>query len=93
MPNFNAIFKAEVARLARKEIRAELGPTKKTAAQLRHDVAALKRQVTALEKKVAAKPAPPRKTGKAAPRKKAAKRASGGPAKKKARKKAKKGKK
>jgi len=53
MPNFNALFKAEVARLARKEIRAEVGATKKAAAQLRHDVAALKRQVAALERQVA----------------------------------------
>ena len=53
MPNFNSLFKAEVARLARKEIRAEVGATRKAAAQLRHDVAALKRQVAALERKVA----------------------------------------
>lgn len=53
MPNFNALFKAEVARLARKEIRAEVGPTRKAVAQMRHDVAALKRQVAALEKQVA----------------------------------------
>ena len=53
MPNFNAMFKSEVARLARKEMRAEVGAMKKAAAQLRHDVAALKRQVSALEKKVA----------------------------------------
>ncbi len=53
MPNFNAAFKAEVSRLARKELRTEVGATKKAAAQLRHDVAALKRQAAALEKKVA----------------------------------------
>lgn len=53
MPNFNALFKTEVARLARKEIRAEVGATKKAAAQLRHDVAALKRHIAVLEKKVA----------------------------------------
>ena len=52
MPNFNAAFKAEVARLARKEMRTAIDGPKKAAAQLRHDVAALKRQVAALERQV-----------------------------------------
>jgi len=53
MPNFSAVFKSEVARLARKEIRAAVGATKKAAAQSRRDVAALKRRIGALEKQVA----------------------------------------
>lgn len=53
MPNFNAVFKSEVARLARKEIRAAVGATKKATAQQRRDVAALKRRVHDLERQVA----------------------------------------
>jgi len=45
MPNIGAVLKEEVARLARKEIRSEVGATKKAVAQYRREIAALKRQV------------------------------------------------
>jgi DNA-binding transcriptional regulator YiaG len=45
MPNLAAVFKDEIRRLARKEIRSELAVTRKASAQYRRDIAALKRQV------------------------------------------------
>ena len=53
MPNFNAAFKSEIARLARKEIRDLVGATKKATAQHRRDIAALKKEISALNKRVA----------------------------------------
>ena len=53
MPNFNAAFKSEVARLARKEIRDLVGATKTATSQHRRDIAALKKEVASLNKKVA----------------------------------------
>ena len=53
MPNFAAALKEEIVRLARKEIRAQTGVTKRAAAQHRRDLAALKRAVTELRKEVA----------------------------------------
>jgi DNA-binding transcriptional regulator YiaG len=52
MSNFNAVFKAEVARLARKEVRAATEALRKAATQHRSDIAALKRSVADLERKV-----------------------------------------
>jgi DNA-binding transcriptional regulator YiaG len=51
VPNFNAVFKSEVTRLARKEVRALTQATKKAAAQHRREIAALKRQVSDLLKR------------------------------------------
>ena len=45
MPNLAAVFKDEIRRLARKEIRSELSATRKASAQYRRDIAALKRVV------------------------------------------------
>ena len=53
MPNLATVMKEEMARLARKEIRKEMGVTVKASAQHRRDIAALKRQVQVLEKEVA----------------------------------------
>jgi len=50
MPNFATALKSEVSRIARKEVRAETESLKKQSAQHRSHIAALKRQVTALEK-------------------------------------------
>lgn len=50
MPNFASMFKDEILRLARKEVRREVEGLKKTSAQYRSDIAALKRRVDALEK-------------------------------------------
>lgn len=49
MPNISAIFKYEIIRLARKEIRSETRAAKKATAQYRRDIARLKREVSKLE--------------------------------------------
>ncbi len=53
MPNIASVLKAEIARVARKEVRSEAETLKKASAQHRSDIAALKRRVTELEKLVA----------------------------------------
>ena len=53
MANYQTAFKAEVARLARKELNASLGVLRKASAQHRRDIAALKRQVATLERRLA----------------------------------------
>jgi len=52
MPNIASVLKEEIARLARKEVRGEIEGLKKASAQYRADIAALKRSVIALEKKL-----------------------------------------
>jgi DNA-binding transcriptional regulator YiaG len=52
VPSFNTAFKTEVARLARKEIRDLVGATQKATAQQRRDIAALKKEVAGLQRKV-----------------------------------------
>ena len=49
MPNIASVFKAEIARLARKELRGNSEGLKKTVAAQRTDIASLKRRVQALE--------------------------------------------
>lgn len=64
MANIATILKQEIARVARKETRADTQQLKKASAHYRSDIAALKRRIAALEKvvgrlgKVAAKTAP-----------------------------------
>ncbi len=53
MANLAAALKHEIRRLARKEVRAETGKTKQAVAQYRRDIARLKQQMRAAEKKVA----------------------------------------
>jgi DNA-binding transcriptional regulator YiaG len=53
MSNIGAVLKAEITRLARREIRSQVDPTRKLAAQHRREIAALKRQVVTLERQVA----------------------------------------
>lgn len=57
MANIDSVLKTEIARLARKQIRAELEPLKKAASQQRSHIAALRGEIEALERalKVAAK--------------------------------------
>jgi DNA-binding transcriptional regulator YiaG len=50
MPNIASILKVEISRVARKEVRAETQSLKKQSTQYRGQIAALKRQVTNLEK-------------------------------------------
>ncbi|QBK06413.1 XRE family transcriptional regulator [Hylemonella gracilis] len=52
MANITSLLKSEITRLARKEIRAEVESLKKAAAQYRSEIAKLKRELTAQEKKI-----------------------------------------
>jgi DNA-binding XRE family transcriptional regulator len=52
MTNIASVLKTEIARLARKEIKAEVSPLKKAASQYRSSIAALKRQIQDLEKQL-----------------------------------------
>lgn len=50
MPNIASILKAEISRVARKEVRAEIETLKKASVAHRASIAELRRQVSALEK-------------------------------------------
>jgi DNA-binding transcriptional regulator YiaG len=52
MPNIASVLKAEIARVARKEIKAETEALKSASTKYRSDIAALKRQVAALQKEL-----------------------------------------
>jgi len=52
MPNIAVVLKEEIARLARKEIRAETQEFRKASAQYRAHIAALRRRVDELERQV-----------------------------------------
>ena len=52
MPNIASILKAEISRVARKEVRAEIETLKKASAQHRSAIAALRRQVDQLQKEL-----------------------------------------
>lgn len=52
MPDIASVLKAEIARLARKEIRAELSSLQKASSEHRQTVAALRRKVEALEREL-----------------------------------------
>jgi DNA-binding XRE family transcriptional regulator len=54
MPDFAAAFKAEVSRIARKELRQVTQPLRKALALQRGEIAQLKRHIAALEKTVRA---------------------------------------
>ena len=53
MPNIGAVLRDEIQRLARKEIRAAVGPLKKRVVELTRTNAALKKKVPQLERTVA----------------------------------------
>ncbi|MDQ0036799.1 DNA-binding transcriptional regulator YiaG [Variovorax boronicumulans] len=52
MPNIASILKAEISRVARKEVRAEIETLKKASVVHRSSIAELRRQVNALEKEL-----------------------------------------
>jgi DNA-binding transcriptional regulator YiaG len=52
MPNIAAVFKDEIARLARKEVRAQTAELKKASAQHRAHIAALRRRLDELERQL-----------------------------------------
>lgn len=61
MPNIAVVLKEEIARLARKEVRAQTEEFKKASAQYRAHIAALRKRVDALERQL-------KRVGKAADR-------------------------
>ena len=52
MPDVQSVFREEIRRLARKEVRSELEATRKAVAQHRREIAGLKRRSKALEQTV-----------------------------------------
>lgn len=52
MPNIAAVFKEEIVRLARKEIRRQTNVLRKASAQYRKDIAEMKRRVSDLQRRV-----------------------------------------
>ena len=52
MPNIAAVFKEEIVRLARKEIRRQTNVLRKASVQYRKDIAEMKRRVADLQRKV-----------------------------------------
>jgi len=52
MPDVASVLRDEISRLARKEIRQQVGPLKTTITDLRRKVSALNTEVTAIQKKL-----------------------------------------
>ena len=52
MPNIAAVLKEEICRLAKKEVKAQVGKTQKASAQYRRDIANLKRQLGQQEREI-----------------------------------------
>lgn len=53
MPNLATVLKDEISRLARKEVRSQTEKIKRASTLHRRDIAAMKRQITQLERQVA----------------------------------------
>ena len=54
MPNIASALKAEIERLARKETRRQMAPVSKASAGHRRQIAALKRELARLDKRISA---------------------------------------
>ena len=52
MPNIAAVLRQEICRLAKKEVKAQVGKTQKASAQYRRDIANLKRLLSQQEKEI-----------------------------------------
>jgi DNA-binding transcriptional regulator YiaG len=52
MPNIAAVLKGEICRLAKKEVKIQVGKTQRASAQYRRDIANLKRIVSQQEKEI-----------------------------------------
>lgn len=52
MPNIGSVLKDEVTRLARRELKKEVGPVRKITAAHRRDLAAIKRQLVSAQKRI-----------------------------------------
>ena len=63
MPNFAKVFKEEITRLARKEVRTALEKASRATAQHRREIVYLKSQVAAMGRQVAALEKQAQKTG------------------------------
>ena len=50
MPNVASVLKAEISRIARKEVRAAITPVRKATVGLKRDAAAFKRRIAMLER-------------------------------------------
>ncbi|WP_432798971.1 helix-turn-helix domain-containing protein [Poriferisphaera sp. WC338] len=53
MPNIQQVLKDEIARVARKEIKSQMGGTQKQVATQKKEISALKKQVAELQRKIA----------------------------------------
>lgn len=62
MPNLGSVLKAEITRLARKEIRNAVDPLRKTNAAHRREIAELKRRLASLQRELKASRKPIRQT-------------------------------
>jgi len=60
LANIASVLKAEIARLARKEVKTQVDPLRKANAGYRRDIAALKREVAALSRQLKSAARPPR---------------------------------
>ena len=54
MPNIGAVFKQEISRLSRREIRGEVASLKRASAQFRKHIASMRQQLARLEKQLIA---------------------------------------
>ena len=52
MPNIAAVFREEMTRLARKEVKAKTESMRKSIAQYRHDIASMKRRIAEQRKEI-----------------------------------------
>ena len=52
MPNIASVLKEEICRLAKKEVKPQVGKTQKASAQYRRDIANLKRQLGQQEREI-----------------------------------------
>ena len=52
MPNIASVLKEEICRLAKKEVKAQVGKTQKASAQYRRDIANLKRLMNQQEREI-----------------------------------------
>ena len=52
MPNLAGVLKEEICRLAKKEVKAQVGKTQKASAQYRRDIATLKRVLSQQEREI-----------------------------------------
>ena len=77
---FTKVFRDEISRLSRKEIRGETSSTKKAVAQFRRDIAELKRQVSSFDRRITALEKMEKQRLKSRPSKKLAKNARYSPA-------------